>query len=92
MASSRENLEQRLAAAGSVTEPELLLEYQRARQAAEPATNTSAPAQQPATGGNDDINPTGAESAQGEGMDTDTGDSGAPRNRRLPRSRPRPKL
>ena len=41
MALSKKNLEYRLATAGAVTNPELLLEYQRAQEAAEPATNTS---------------------------------------------------
>ncbi|HEY6395928.1 MAG TPA: phosphoribosyltransferase family protein [Solirubrobacteraceae bacterium] len=67
MALSKKSLEFRLATASAVTNPELLLEYQR--QALEPATETSEPDQSAAIDGNEPGEPTGAEIPQRDATD-----------------------
>ncbi|MBV9195472.1 MAG: hypothetical protein JO168_15120 [Solirubrobacterales bacterium] len=62
MALSKKNLEYRLATAGAVTNPELLLEY--LRQVLEPATETSEPGQTAPKDSNEALEPTGTERAQ----------------------------
>jgi hypothetical protein len=68
IAQSKTHLEFRLAAASAITNPELLLEYQR--QAFQRATQTSEPGQSAATDPNPAREPNGTENAQPDATDT----------------------